>query len=1027
MTPLFGAPLPAPTSPTDRAGTGGRFFRSLILTLFVASMLAGARTPLAQAQGAWTQTQFMIGTFVDPHTPDGVLSPAQNAAALHINLMTGVPISGGAGLYPKLDAAAATGMVALASDGSFSGQQAYRRPYTPSAGEAVFVNYRSLSPERNAALEGYMLWDEPLFDSPDTWNDIKDWTGAMHDEDVARNDGRYRAVYVNMHSGCNNPGDPNCYPAYLDSVLNDPDPNRRPDVSGTDLYPFNTSTPYTTGNYFRPMKLLRQALGSRPFWIISKMDEGIVGSSSLPPDANQLRFMTFGPVAAGAKGIIWFTYRNDCAWGFCWYDAMMNEGEIPTYKTDLVRPIDRYLRNVLGPVVMSSDHLGLFHQSTTPTGSIDVDASTDLLSTGGVGMPVLSLGNDNLAVGIFRPQAAPDEYYLLVINKSLFPASGTVTLAQAYAVTRAPSVVGYVGGTSYTPVTSGSTFPVSLAGGEGQLFRLTTTATLDYAVSISAGADRWLPGQSRSVQWTDFGSPADVEIYPDPQFGTTDISGPHAVAASGVLGGQALITMPNIGSNRARLVVRSLGTDGVSRSVVHDQVISTATFNQQTSTFQLVGPSERISQPALVIRSSGQHVLAYRGAYGQPMLAKYNGSEWTVEEVYPWVVQWPRPLVDVMGQDHVAYFKVESGMAVDAFRFGGSWVEMPLYDTGATATTGGLPSNTASILESFLAPNGDQYIIFNAGPAGGGQLKIHYRGAYDLIPVPWGGLRSASNPRSISAAVDPSGVLWVAFVEDAGATKAIRVMKYFVSSETVSLSMTGNFEHVALLLDSAGKPRIAYSEVTGSDGSTTLFYRQYDTSWQAPVTVDATPGTIDGVAMTWNGSNATIAYTGNGLARQAMQSGANWNVLPVEAVSDAVGPIQVGYNGTTSRWIAYGLPAAGGVRVVAPPQGGGGAPCQPCDPCDPCPILPAITLQTPNPLTSGETIAFDLRLPRDATFEAHLVDVAGRRVAEGMKVGLAAGNHRQTMRLTGVRPGIYFIRYRIGSEPFRTSRVVLLR
>lgn len=85
-------------------------------------------------------------------------------------------------------------------------------------------------------------------------------------------------------------------------------------------------------------------------------------------------------------------------------------------------------------------------------------------------------------VGVFREDATPTTYHVLVVNKNhLGPVTTTVSLEgnRAGRVAVAPSVVGYSGSTTYSPVsvtydptTNRSTFPMTLAAGEGRLVKV---------------------------------------------------------------------------------------------------------------------------------------------------------------------------------------------------------------------------------------------------------------------------------------------------------------------------------------------------------------------------------------------------------------------------------------------------------------------------------------------------------------------------------------------------------------------------
>src|SRR5262249_48412633 len=199
-------------------------------------------------------------------------------------------------------------------------------------------------------------WDEPNFNTQNA-DFIKAWVAAIHADDLARNDGHSRIAYLNLFPGC---GNYTCYASSVALLANDPDPNRQLDAVSTDLYPFATSPvdPTYAGYYWTAMRDLRATLGSRPFWIItmaSPSPDGYNPTATSNPDENHLRFEAFCPVAAGAKGILWFDYRTQN--GFTSVtDTPILSYDIPTCKYYRLKTINHYLHDVLGPVVMNNSH-----------------------------------------------------------------------------------------------------------------------------------------------------------------------------------------------------------------------------------------------------------------------------------------------------------------------------------------------------------------------------------------------------------------------------------------------------------------------------------------------------------------------------------------------------------------------------------------------------------------------------------------------------------------------------------------------
>lgn len=144
---------------------------------------------------------------------------------------------------------------------------------------------------------------------------LKGWTRASHLDDAARGDGHPRFTWLNFYNGCG--GGYSCYETYLRKYLSDPDPTRRPDVASVTLYPFSGSTTSPgLSNYFYWMRVMRDVMADRSWWVISLSSEAAAGTGFSRPDENQFRFMASAPVAAGAKGVVWFTYQFDDGYGY---------------------------------------------------------------------------------------------------------------------------------------------------------------------------------------------------------------------------------------------------------------------------------------------------------------------------------------------------------------------------------------------------------------------------------------------------------------------------------------------------------------------------------------------------------------------------------------------------------------------------------------------------------------------------------------------------------------------------------------
>jgi hypothetical protein len=432
---------------------------------------------------AWTQAQFIFGMWGDPciATPF-YLNKERNetrhrlAREAHFNLGLGAGAYGTtANIDSVIDLYADNGMSTLVQ---LKPVDMYFPPtYDPAAkgfDRAQFTQAMlkrahflpgSLSPRRRQHFYGYFLVDEPraaknyvafknvlqdckAFDPGALafFNLCPDFCFATHQEFVA----------------------------YAESLLNDPNPARRPDVVSFDYYPFTRTGMRQT--YFDNLSVFRRIAGDRPLWATAP-SAGFM--DYLDPTATQLLFLTNCPIAYGVKGLTYFTYNmsppspnpdkfrtgivNNC-------DTVM-----PMYA--VVKNINAYIEQVVGPVIMSSRLLGTYHVSVFPSGQI-LPAS-EVLGSSRAGI-IAKLGGAQILCGVFD---SPDGTFLWLVNKDIQTArSAALSLAgdRTGKVSIGPSEMQYAGSTSYQawPATYDASHQVTklaslaLAPGEGRMIRV---------------------------------------------------------------------------------------------------------------------------------------------------------------------------------------------------------------------------------------------------------------------------------------------------------------------------------------------------------------------------------------------------------------------------------------------------------------------------------------------------------------------------------------------------------------------------
>lgn len=1018
-------------------------------SLLATALLCMAGTALGQ--GTWKQDQFVVGMWVDPTVdasrPAVTRQSLAAARAGHFNLLTGMHhhFSGWRTLTPpdtmKLTWAAEAGLsVALTHNswyGTASTNAANVPAYDSTLAPYVFGPAKSptLGTPAKDALDGWCLWDEPPYDTTGAARVstfLKNWTRASHLDDVARNDGRSRFTWINFFNGCG--GGYACYETYLRKYLSDPDPLRRPDVASLTLFPFTGSTTAPgLNNYFYWMRVMRDVMADRSWWVVSLASEAAAGTGFSRPDANQLRLMASAPVAAGAKGVIWFTYQFDDGYGSTLTghigdpEAIVREDFLPTCKYQMLQPINRWLERVVGPIVMKSTHQGLFHQSWQPAYGDPYrpeDYVTSSLPAVTSVCPVSSFDSGNgldgstLAVGVWRPSDGSAAAYLLVLNKALTPRSSIVRLRAPYEIAVAPGVVGYEGGMQWAPLGTGTSFPIALQGGEAKLIRLTTTHAPTLALTYPVGGEMWAPGEMRTLRWVSDGQPVDIRLYACAADTGREVTGPLVFERRMRTGDADTLTMPPIVSRHVRIVIASRGVDGVLRRATHGAHIRTALPPAARGSAWTLANANCWMEGDLAMAPWGAPVVGYRDREGRRIVASYAAGNWTSVEVpdpvYPTAALSgtnPRLALDAGGRPHLLFTRPYVNDLVEHWQdAAGVWHAWTLDQ----------PHRMRQDAPIVGAPDGSFYAAFD-GDAAGLVVKRGVAGTWTA----YGTAVPATSPRSLSIALDAAGQPWVAFIdrEPGDPREAIRVLEP-VAGGWKERAFEGRFDHVALVVRTGGRPEVVYTERVG-DNAHLLWSRVVnDFSWPAAELVEPFPLTVRALALAWWNGGPRIAYSGDGVLKYAEMLGGSWTVSALEEANEAGAMVRLAFGPNGERWVAYHDLSLDALRVLGPGPEVAGVDCAGCPPA----VANSIrAVRVPNPLHGGEAITFELALGTRVPFEAALFDVAGRRVAAREFGALSPGTHLLEWRPRSLSPGAYFLRMALGEGQPATRRLVLLR
>jgi hypothetical protein len=1028
----------------DATRSHGRAALLLALLLWPAMHAAPAHAQ------RWRQPEFVIGAWIDPlhggYSMDrtAIRRGLQQAADAHFNLLTGAPSHCPTNHWtdvtiPDLDYLANAnelGFHAMQTHPTFTGCLREdcdddRPPIlNPFMVNAVLSQYDeagadAITRAQNDALLGYMLWDEPNF-TLDRADYMKDWIEAMHLNDIARDDGHARMTYVNFQAGLGCSDYPD-WDTAVQAFLTDPDSLRRVDVASVTLYSLHGATDQPTyAQYFRPLKKMRDWMHPRPFWALGVLNGQLSATSR--PDDDQLRFFAYASAAAGAKGLIWFTYGPGCpdpCTNPAAYDtaAAIYADAIPTRRYGWVRTINHYLRDVVGPVAMAAEHVGLFHETTSPTME-----PVPLIAANATLCPVATLGDPNLAVGVFRPAGASGDLFLFVVNKSVNPATANVTLQSPYFIQLAPRALDYVGGKDYSALGSGTQVSFPLAGGEGRMVRLTPAQTPDLALLDPQGGTAWLPGETRLVRWSSAGAPVTLELVTQVREGG-DLTGPRVPLGSGLTGGEALVTMPDVAAREARLVLSAVGTDGQLRRVAAPRPFSVVAPAPRNPSFDAFGSGAWFATGTVAIDAAGTPHVAWTQPDGVLRYARPSGGSWSVETI-PKITPGPQGdvqpamAIDAAGNVHLAWFGTDGGNSlrinaalVYARRApGGSWTSRLRLAVVGDAT--GRPAIAA-------AGNGDVFVAYNTGSIGGRRVNLLRLAAGSSTFQGWG-VAVGGDPRSICLRVDSSNIPWVGYT----AGGVARIDRMGATAAESMLALPGGYRALSFALDASDHPIVALGRADAAGGAhrgrAILHARRHDgTAWGAERVVDPTAGTIDDIAVALHDGRARIAYIRNGVARYARETPAGWVCEVADQTALAAEPVSLAFAPNGDRRVGYFDRRLGAFRTAtAPDDTTSGVPGPEC--CGAAPVpAPALALQLSNPAPRAQMLQLAIAVDRPGSVELQLFDVAGRRVAHRPAAGVVAGTSVVQLPIGALPPGVYLIRASWDRGPAVTRRVVV--
>lgn len=311
--------------------------------------------------------------------------------------------------------------------------------------------------ELNGSIMGVFLGDEPV---DNQYNNVEKWTSFF------RSNFPEKPLYYNLMPRYWQDGNliyDSFYENYLDNYIN----VNETDFVSFDHYPLKDNEPFKA-DFFYNMKVFKDKLGnSRPFWFVIQSHNGVHGNFTTAPYEPKLKFITSSAVAYGAKGLLYWSYMN----GIEEYSS--------TYTS--VQKVNKYLKDVIGPIIMTSDYITTLHKSDTYMNQgrpFAVDELVDFNTTG----LIKNVNNDNILLALYqKPVVNNTEYYIWVVNKDLSSNAQTVlTVNGSYGASISPRVDTYTSNNTFslipsqfTPSTNETTINIpELSPGEGVMIRL---------------------------------------------------------------------------------------------------------------------------------------------------------------------------------------------------------------------------------------------------------------------------------------------------------------------------------------------------------------------------------------------------------------------------------------------------------------------------------------------------------------------------------------------------------------------------
>lgn len=845
--------------------------------------------------------------------------------------------------------------------------------------------------------------------------------------------------------------------------------NQWPDVSSSTFYIWSdyASSLWYQG-HFALFDRYEEAASPGTYWTMGFVDgEAWGGSGYLDPQEASLRAMAFIPVAYGAKGVVWTAWSKafeSSRWnggpelpGWELHRSVTQAGTIANTPYFWLQRLNHYLRDVVGPVVMRCDRVHTLHKRASLSSDPEPWIPADSRNLAGPDKLFFKSPDDipeKIMVEVLHPKvAAPGDpegtYYLLVVNTLLEPNSGTLQVrgTGSYDVGAAPREAGYTGGAQFAPLTTtfalegGETltrFDVALEGGEGRVYKLVPSGTpSDLATLVyPVGGEAWTAGQSVTLQWQGVSSNVRVRLRVDAPRPEAPSGSYLDLTPSPISGTSLQVSVPQVSTGRGRIEVIGDAPSGAPIDLLQTTPLRIASGLDRTvtSTWTVNGNAGRHSSMAVKDASHVGLLYLGSGALQAKLWSDAGASDAVVNDFTSFTHRQfgvaPSLAFGPDGVAHAAYVTLFTGSATDSVMQPSTtqYVRYARKDPAGwsfktVAEVGAMYGDCSIALDASGLP----WIAYNRGNVGGYRLGVKHLeadgswsdyGPYGAFPA-----------HDAHIVVDGTGTPWLSLVDH----NRRMLIAMFDSTERrfygqwAALGVVGP---TALSVGPDGVPEIAYTTAGTTAGFHRLFFKRMvltEETWTydfVPEQIDNSPVAVTGLSMALDGQKSCVAYTANGVLREAVRNAPQaWSVSDVDRSHDAQGPVGYGVTSSGDRWYSFWDGTAQNLRIDRhhPDNGSGGG-----GDIDPPPMLPAISLHNANPLSIHGTLLFSLRFARPALLSLDLFDVSGRRVASRTPERMAAGERSVQWRPGRVVPGMYFVRAGIDGRTLLNHRIVLL-